>query len=124
MLLIILSCLHYKPTSDSDISNDVRARLYSGVFLLFNVYRRLLVWYDICSMFYNQSPFLNHPILGVYSGIFALYLHCHAAKKETGNTRKIIFYALCVLYLLSVVVFVLDILGWAVSNHELFLYKN
>ena len=74
-----------------------------------------------------MPPFLRGlklpPILGVYSGIFALYLHCHAAKakEETGgNTRKIIFYALCVLYLLTAVVYVLDILGWAVSNHEPF----
>ena len=107
--------------------SDVLTRLHSGKYLLLLVFRRVLVWYDVCSLFIVNASFLrglNYPILGVYSGIFALYLHFHAAKEETGNTKKIIFYALCVLYLLSVVGFVLDILKWAVSNNEPFFIKK
>ena len=51
-----------------------------------------------------------------------MYLQCHASTEETGNTSKIIFYALCVLYLLSVVVLVLDVLTFVVSSHELFFF--
>ena len=82
--------------------------------------------YDICSTFYNSCPFLkrfkNYPVLGVYSSILALYLYCHVAREETAGytKKKIIFYALCVLYLLSVVVFVLDILVFIVSNKLFF----
>ena len=99
--------------------------LYSSMFLEGFLFGTISV---LC--FIVNAPFLlsglKSPILGVYSGMFALYLHCHAAKEETrtGKTRKIIFYALCVLYLLSVVVFVLDILEFTVSNNELFLYKK
>ena len=53
----------------------------------------------------------NHFISGIYSGIFALYLQCHASKERTGdNTKqKLTFYALCVLYILSAAAFALDI---------------
>ena len=53
VFLIILSCLHYKPTSDIQVSKRCpgRAHLYSSKILLFIVFRRVLVWYDICSMF-------------------------------------------------------------------------
>lgn len=63
------------------------------------------------------------PMSGLYSGIFGLYLQYHASDKRTGNNTKsnIIFYALCVLYVLSVTVFALDIaifwFGVFVSNN-------
>ena len=60
-------------------------------------------------------------ILGLYSGIFALYLQYHSSKKETDNATQNIFYALCVLYVLSVALIALDIaifLATFVSNNE------
>ena len=45
---------------------------------------------------------------GVYSGIFALYLHYAAKRAKKGTKTTILFYALCVLYVLSGVVMNLD----------------
>ena len=52
----------------------------------------------------------NNPIPGIYSGLFAIYLAVHAAKRETdGSKPTIIFYALCVLYVLTGAVFAMDL---------------
>ena len=48
------------------------------------------------------------PGLGLYSGIFAMYLQCPQNKFRTAS---IIFYALCVLYVLSTVNVVLDLVA-------------
>ena len=59
-------------------------------------------------------------ISGVYSGIFAMYLHYHT----TSNNMKphLTLFALCLLYALSVFVLALEIavswLGTFVSNNE------
>ena len=45
--------------------------------------------------------------LGIYSGIFAIYLHC--TLKES-RTTTIVFYTLCLLYVLSTGTFVCDLL--------------
>ena len=48
-------------------------------------------------------------ILGVYSGIFALHVQYHISNEEIDNTKqKTVFYALCVLYVLSVAVITLE----------------
>ena len=58
----------------------------------------------------------NHLIPGVYSGIFAMHVQYHASKDETDNAKQnITFYALCVLYMLSGPVIVLDIATIVVS---------
>jgi hypothetical protein len=52
----------------------------------------------------------KRPFPGVYSGIFALHVQYHASKEGTDNAKQnIIFYALCVLYVFSVVFIALDI---------------
>ena len=53
----------------------------------------------------------NYPIPGLYSGIFVMYLQCHASKKKSDDNRKpnIVFYSLCVLYVLSGAVIALEI---------------
>ena len=58
------------------------------------------------------------PGLGIYSGIFAMYIQC-ALLKEFG-TKSIVFYALCILYLLSMATVVSDILAYitSVSNNS------
>ena len=53
------------------------------------------------------TPFLNYAIPGIYSGLFAMYLLHH---KESDNAKpNIIFYTLCVLYVLSMAVVAIDI---------------
>ena len=44
------------------------------------------------------SPLPSFP--GLYSGIFALHIHCHASRTDTAN--NIFFYFLCFLYALSI----------------------
>ena len=54
------------------------------------------------------------PVPGLYSGVFVLHLQLeyHATDKTKQN---IIFYALCVLYVLSVVVMALDIANFVIA---------
>ena len=71
-------------------------------------------------------PFLKNQQPGLYSGIFVLYWLC-VSKKGTYLGQNIIFYSLCVLYVLSAVVFGSDIgcfvAGSFVSNIEhIFLF--
>ena len=54
------------------------------------------------------------PGLGIYSAIFIIYLHCVLLSKESRKT-SIIFYALCLLYVLSTATFVCDLLGNVIS---------
>jgi len=59
------------------------------------------------------------PGLGLYSGIFAMYLQCLPSESRTAT---IVFYALCLLYVLSTVNVVVDlannVLGEIVSNNS------
>ena len=57
------------------------------------------------------------PGLGLYSGIFAMYLQCSSKK---AGTAIILFYAVCLLYLLSTAVFVSDLVRFMlqVSNNS------
>ena len=72
---------------------------------------------------------LKSSLPGVYSGVFALYLHYAAKKAQKGTNNAILFYALCVLYILSGVVMILDLLfveyaifvPSLVSNNEYFI---
>ena len=73
----------------------------------------LLVWYDIriCS-----RPALKF-FPGLYSGIFALYLrHCAATNSKGIKFNAILFYALCVLYVLSGVMVTLDMIVTVIAK--------
>ena len=48
-----------------------------------------------------------YPGLGIYSGIFAIYLQCVSKESRTGTK---IFYTLCLLYVLSTATVVGDLL--------------
>ena len=63
------------------------------------------------------------PGLGIYSAIFVIYLHCVLLSKESRKT-SIIFYALCLLYVLSTAAFVCDLLESliGVSNNSISKY--
>ena len=49
------------------------------------------------------------PCLGLYSGIFAIYLQC-PSNESRSRTAMTIYYVLCLLYVLCSVTFVLDLL--------------
>ena len=63
----------------------------------------------------------SFPGLGLYSGIFAIYLHCPLNKSRTA---AIIFYVLFLLYVLSAATVVCDLIFSVliVSNNS--IYKN
>ena len=61
------------------------------------------------------------PGLGIYSGIFVVYSHCH--RKESRIT-SIIFYALCLLYILSTVTITSDLLGLIIEVSNNSICKN
>lgn len=67
-------------------------------------------------------PTLKLSLPGIYSGVFALYLRHYAARKLKGTSNAILFYALCVLYILSTVIMTLDMAYFValgnVSNNE------
>ena len=52
---------------------------------------------------------IRRSLSGLYSGIFVLYLQHHGSKKDANKGSDIIFYALCLLYILSVTTIVLDL---------------
>jgi hypothetical protein len=62
-------------------------------------------------------PLSKRLIPGIYSGIFAMHVQYHASKEgdNINIQQKIVFYALCVLYVLSVVVNALDIATFPVN---------
>ena len=58
---------------------------------------------------------LSHPqspttIPGLYSGIFAMYLEHHGSRQSIDKAKNILFYALWVLYALTVATIIVDIL--------------
>ena len=75
-------------------------------------------------MCFKLYPFQSSPItlpdVGIYSGIFALYLKFQLNKSRK---RTIVFYALCLLYVLSTATIVCDfvviILQIEVSNNSI-----
>ena len=60
------------------------------------------------------------PGLGLYSGIFAMYLQC-SKKAGRSGTAVVVFYAVCLLYLLSTATFVGDLVSliFYVSNNSI-----
>ena len=61
----------------------------------------------ICALTLSKEVQL-FPGLGVYSGIFAIYLQC--PSKRSG-TALVLFFAVCLLYVLSTADFVSDLLS-------------
>ena len=52
----------------------------------------------------------SFPGLGLYSGIFAMYLY-YSSESNKSRTTTILFYALCLLYVLSTVTVVSDLVS-------------
>ena len=61
------------------------------------------------------------PGLGIYSGIFAIYLHYALTRRKESRTTTVVFYALCLLYFLSTATVVSDLLVYIVevSNNSI-----
>ena len=79
-------------------------------------------------MYFNLYPAKEvqlFPGLGIYSGIFAIYfkLQCVLVSKES-RTTSIVFYALCLLYVLSTASVACDLLEFViqVSNNSICKY--
>ena len=60
------------------------------------------------------------PGLGLYSGIFVIYLQCPSESNKS-RTANIVFYVLCLLYILSAATFVGDVLGYILEVRILFV---
>ena len=58
---------------------------------------------------------------GLYSGIFAMYLQCQSKKS---GTAIILFYAVCLLYILSTSTFVSDLVAYIVDVSNNSIFKN
>ena len=75
-------------------------------------------------MYFNLYPAKEvqlFPGLGIYSGIFVLYLQCQSPESRTAN---MVFYTLCVLYILSTAIVVVDLLYFTVGVSNNSISKN
>ena len=62
-------------------------------------------------------------VLGIYSGIFAIYLQLSFTRKEP-RTTNIVFYALCLLYALSTATFASDLPETIIFVSNISICKN
>ena len=71
-----------------------------------------------CTLSNEVQLFLD---LGVYSGIFAIYLRCPSNESRT-RTANVVFYVICLLYVLCSASFAIDLLKITlqVSNNPIF----
>jgi len=64
-------------------------------------------------------------LYGLYSGIFVLYFQFQSNKSEsTGRTATIVFYAVCLLYVLSTVDFVCDLVALVLEVSANFMISS
>ena len=80
-----------------------------------------MVRYPFCSLpcTFAKEVHLT-PGLGLYSGILAVYFQCQS-NESTGRTTTIVFYAICLLFVLSTVDFISDLVSFIfeVSNNSI-----
>ena len=64
-------------------------------------------------------------VLGVYSGIFAIYLQCPSDESRT-RTANVVFYAICLLYVFCAAAVVSDLISFTVQVEvsNKFICKN
>ena len=73
------------------------------------------------SNLYPVEEFQLFPGLGIYSGIFAIYIQCPSKESRTAT---IVFYALCLLYVLSTATVVSDLLNCIIQVSNISICKN
>ena len=78
---------------------------FIGICLEGFLYGKISVLYALTCILANEVQLLFTG-LGLYSGIFAMYLKCPVNKSRKAN---ILFYSLCLLYFLSTVTVAIDI---------------
>ena len=85
----------------------------------------VLIRYDILSISFNlyaANKVQLFPGLGIYSGIFVIYFKLQGVLVSKGSrTTSIVFYALCLLYVLYTATVACDLLEFviAVSNNSI-----
>ena len=84
---------------------------------------RISLWY-VYSSIISQPQYNTTPFTGLYSGIFVLYLQHHSSKRGTHSDSKILLYALCALYVLSLVSLVIDLINFMIAVSDNFIQKN
>ena len=73
-------------------------------------------------------PKAAHYSTGIYSAIFIMYIQYHASKNRSDKRKTILFFAICALYILSIVTIILDFAGVGIflvskeRNHPCFFY--
>ena len=86
-------------------------------------------FFGICDAYYSliiSSKLLNFPpSSGIYSGIFVIFLWT-ALQNGTEHGKNIVFYALCVLYALSLATIILDTMMFSagVSENDHLCFKS
>ena len=79
-----------------------------------------MVKYPLCSLPCTLAKEVQlFPGLGIYSGILVMYFQCQS-NESTGRRTTIVFYAICLLYILSTVNVVSDLATaiFEVSNNS------
>jgi hypothetical protein len=96
---------------------------YVGICLGGFFFGTISVLHLLCLLL-KQSPAFP----GLYSGIFVLYLQCHASKTDTAKANSFLFSAICFLYILSIATIAFDIVSFVVttpvSDERLFYIKK
>ena len=83
------------------------------------LYGKISVLCDlVCTLVKEVQLF---PGLGIYSGIFVIYLQC---RSQEPRTTSIVFYTLCLLYLLSTATVVSDLLHQIITVSNNFINNN
>ena len=74
----------------------------------------------MCFSFHPAKEVQLFPGLGVYSGIFAIYLQCSSNESRT-RTANLVFYILCLLYIFCAATVVGDLVdsAFSVSNNSI-----
>ena len=112
----------YSNTSLFSLSSTQASRLWSKISSFRCVLKgSSMVRYPFCSLPCSLTKEVQlFSGLGVYSGIFVLYLQCQS-NKSTSKTTTIVFYAVCLLYALSTVDFISDLVALMleVSNNSI-----
>ena len=114
------------------------SRLYSSWLLLhklWNAFRYVskgssLVPYPFCyfvyciSLLWIAKEVQLFPVLGVYSGIFAIYLQCPSDESRTRRADVVFHSIICLLYVFCAAVVVSDLISFSVQVCNKFICKN
>ena len=97
--------------------------------MLFDMFRRVPLRYRIrsvilyISLLWIAKEVQLFPVLGVYSGIFAIYLQYPSNESRT-RTANVIFYTICLLYVFCAAAVVNDSISFTFEVSNKFICKN